>query len=292
MFSGFTEPPYKTYIFWFSNLLIITFDLFLEITDSEEYEYVRGYYDLESGSECGASKGSSGFYDVGFVKLKLTCTNDREAKNGNCTTAIDGVETEANPISKAAWQFTRLNLPKKVNGDIDVGEETEESAFLSTLKQMANMFEGIVAFFNDGYNNQMRNKGYGKVIIKGKSWIRLYNPDHKKLAGTHRVKKITINDNWASMAGGNHQSSEYGQEYSYDMIDPISGQTISAGVAAYEPLIGGEEIPYRKPIKYSSPFFIFKFSPQLVKEMRIIRVKICFISVRFFYFCGFFCTIC
>ena len=218
-----------------------------KITDTDDYEYIYGYYDLHPTNGFGVIKDNSGNYAYGYVQLKPTCAKDDDANGFNCS----GIgKQEVSPISKAGWQFTRLNLPKKVSGDSDVGESSDDSAVLSMFKGFLNMFESIITFVNGGYNLKLRNKDFAKFIVKGKSWIRLYNPEQVKYAGTHRVKKISITDNWDKMAGGNHQSSTYGQEYSYNMTEGDSDKIISAGVASYEPMIAGDENPHRLPQKY------------------------------------------
>ena len=229
--------------------------------DEKDYEYVQGYYDLASSDSYGAVLGNSGNYEYGYIKFRTACTKDREASsNGSCGI----LKNEANPISKAAWQFVRLNLPKKISGTLGVKGGEDENVMKEALKLLANSFKQIKGFFKGGINNDLRSQGFGDKIIKGKSWIRLYNPEKVKYAGTHRVSKIEITDNWSNMAGGDHENSTYGQEYFYtteskvgDIIESSTGNVLyddthygSSGVAAYEPLIGGDENPHRLPDKY------------------------------------------
>jgi hypothetical protein len=78
--------------------------------------------------------------------------------------------------------------------------------------------------------------------------MRLTSPGLKKKGGGQRVKAIRFFDNWAAMAGGNEAA--YGKTYDYT-IDREDGKgTISSGVASYEPMIGGDELPQRLPAKY------------------------------------------
>ncbi|MCB0647468.1 MAG: hypothetical protein KDC49_12455 [Saprospiraceae bacterium] len=226
------------------------FKVLAEIKDKEgKWEYVTGYYDLNDTNPYGAVKSGTGDYTHGYIQLKTTCTKDREAGGNNCSGI--GIN-EANPISKAIWQFIRLNMPKEVHGDTDdIGEEFDEDAVLSVFQGMAQMFESVLAFAHGGYNNELRNRDFGKHIFKGKSWIRLYNPQQSKLGGTHRVKKITINDNWKQMSQSTAENSEYGQVYEYTTSN-ATGESISSGVAAYEPLIGGDEISLRLPDEYAT----------------------------------------
>jgi len=67
--------------------------------------------------------------------------------------------------------------------------------------------------------------------------------------GGARVKQVSISDNWQAMTGG--KNAFYGQTYDYTTIDPETGESISSGVAANEPLMGRAESPLVKPIRYS-----------------------------------------
>lgn len=64
----------------------------------------------------------------------------------------------------------------------------------------------------------------------------------RKYGGGHRVKAVTINDNWNSMTAGVENSASYTMQYSYDNPD---GE--SSGVASYEPAFGGDENPFYYP---------------------------------------------
>jgi hypothetical protein len=56
-------------------------------------------------------------------------------------------------------------------------------------------------------------------------------------------------DRWDSMANG--KASTYGQEYKYTMQHKIGNktETLSSGVASYEPFAGGEENPWKFPLE-------------------------------------------
>src|SRR6202007_1546401 len=74
------------------------------------YEYVSGYADIDYGSASYnipiVSPGNtSGYYDYGRIKLSEVPGGDHLA--GLCC----GIN--ANPISKAAWQFARIHTPRQ-----------------------------------------------------------------------------------------------------------------------------------------------------------------------------------
>ncbi len=225
------------------------FKVFAKVNDVSDYEFVQGYAEIE---DWGALEdlGASGI-DKGYIKLKTACTKDREvSSNGICNGPLN---YEANPISKTIWQFARLYLPNLVYGNPSGNISENANDFISVGQSFKNLFSDFSTIFQGGINNKMKNKNYGKSIIKGKSWVRLNNPFWKKLAGTHRVKKIVISDEWSTMTQNQHQNSEYGQEFYYTSKDmTMNGNTfeISSGVASYEPLIGAEDNPFRLPKTY------------------------------------------
>lgn len=221
------------------NLQNIYFRFLADVTNNNDYEYVSGYFDIDdnaSGGFGGAGL-SGGNYEYGWLKLKTVPIGDRQGSDA------------CNPISKATWQYGRLQLPRKVWNQPDPQGNTVEQ----TLQALANssFFLNIYQTFL-GPNKTIRNKGYGMNAVTQKSWIRLNSPYGKKLGGGSRVKSITIGDNWKAMtsnSGYTPNDAEYGQTYSYTTTE--SGQTISSGVASYEPQAGGDENPFRQPVFFS-----------------------------------------
>ncbi len=185
---------------------------------------------------CGALKiGTNGNYEYGFIYIKTTYTKDPNILN-------------ANQISKTAWQFTKNNYTKILFGmDADPAFSTEEGA-----KALANLFLPIgnivKTISQTSPNDVLQNKFVAQNFTPNKSYIRLYEPEYCKLGGNGaRVKQVTINDNWNNMTGA--RSSSYNIKYDYKKI--IGKDTISSGVASYEPEIGGDENPWKQPILYA-----------------------------------------
>lgn len=198
------------------------------------YEYISGYAQLDGS---GGMINNSGIYDCGYVKLKEITIGKK---------ALPPTPLYVNPISKAAWQTGRVNYPQLVwdanftpgGGPIDV------------IKSLVNsdITQNLLSAYK-GPNLSLAEKDYGKEAVMGKSWIRLYDPQGKKYGGGSRVSKLTINDGWNSITG-TQNSASYGQEYTYTTDE--NGETISSGVAAYEPMIGGDENPFRLPNYYTN----------------------------------------
>lgn len=150
--------------------------------------------------------------------------------------------TTFHPISLAAYQLMRLELPHLVyEGYENNGSPTQ------IIKALIGFGKEIKRSLN-GFNRTAKLESKGREVEVAKSWIRLSNPSYKKYGGGSRVKQLIISDEWTGGGG----ESKYGQTYDYTTSETIAGQPIqiSSGVAAYEPLIGGEENLMKNPLPY------------------------------------------
>lgn len=214
----------------------------------EHKEYVEGYARLTNGEndavDAGLMPGTSGNHIQGWIKVELESRNDRVPSNEN---------KYVHPFAKAAWQMTRLQqanvvYPSSVYTAPDPNKSDEEQ-LKALVPRWPNLFE---IFKNE--NSYMRRKGFAQEIKLEHSWIRLPDGNQTKFGGGSRVKKVEIFDGWDQLSQdrfGNPIQNEanYGQEYSYTLEE--EGRTISSGVASYEPLIGGDENPFRQPAPYT-----------------------------------------
>jgi len=198
-------------------------------------ESVPGYFTFDKANSGVVSKAGK---LVGYVKLKQVDM-----------TGIGGINVT--PITKAAVQFTRINIPREFYNQPNV----HENGFIAVIKELVgindfkNLINASVAALN-AENLIMLAAGAGSTFdTGGHSVIRLFNPIGAKLGGGHRVKKITIADNWHQMVNKENDFS-YGQEYTYTTLGADNKTLISSGVAAYEPFIGEEENPFRQPVYY------------------------------------------
>ncbi len=102
--------------------------------------------------------------------------------------------------------------------------------------------DGIKNAFTDPIK-ALRSDGKARYVELDKCFARVDEPRGIKYGGGHRVKAIRIKDNWQQMS--NQYTSTYQQLYDYTTTEVFNGttRTISSGVAAYEPSIGGDENP-------------------------------------------------
>lgn len=161
------------------------------------------------------------------------------------------------PVSKAALQTMRLELPALAYP----GSEGSSSPFLVEITKLVGLVATIKNIFKGFESNKMASGSAEYVGVTQNaglktSWIRLCNPRFKKFGGGHRVKSVTLDDNWGSMASGK-PSAVYGQTYTYTtkqqvvVGDEEQTFTISSGVASWEPALGGEENLWKEPVTYN-----------------------------------------
>lgn len=182
--------------------------------------------------------------------------------NGNPSIAIPIKKIKAtkgkitHPITLAALQTMRLELQDLTYGPaLNLNDNNPTKASMTTmLRQLLARKQSneLKALFS-GFERTAMERSWTKDVAIGettsdRSWIRLPDPDYIKYGGGSRVKKVTINDQWNIAQGGG--ASTYGQEYSYRMTEPGVSTPISSGVAAYEPMVGGEENALREPLPY------------------------------------------
>lgn len=185
-------------------------------------EYVSGYADIDMSSTMGLEQDASGNYAYGYFYV----------------VADDG----RHPFSKRAWQHIRTNQPALANSGRRLKQTNSVGERVNQIKSLGNVFTQVRQMF-EGFYNFCADKDWGREVVGGKSWVRLMVPDKVKYGGGLRVRQITMKDHWAE-----DEEGIYGQLYEYTLEE--DGETISSGVAAYEPLVGGDENPLRCAKKY------------------------------------------
>lgn len=217
----------------------------LNKTGAPEYEYIPGYCTVKDYGIYSSAQD----YTIVWIELEPETVKDK-----------DDVQPDKkiyNPLVINGMHFMRIYLNDKLYpGSNPKGED--ESAILGLLSA----FSDLLSFFRNENKSLMR-KGYCSSIIPEKSFVRLGSPNMKKKGGGLRVKSIRLIDNWKHMAhrsNNPYDSFEYGQEYIY------GDEKMSYGVASYEPMIGGEENPFRTPIRIQEKVRLAPDSRYFIEE--------------------------
>lgn len=206
---------------YFEGMTNLYFRMYVNLDNAGHYEYVPGYGTIKSISMVDS--------ETAAVELNT----------------VEG----AHPAALASWQFFRMNLPIYAYP----GSETtsEDSDFKAAIRSLLTAVQQL-SELTENFNTKSRRKKYGDQIDLSRSWVRLCSPSFAKLGGGSRVKSVRISDNWKAMSGVGEDAS-YGQDYDYTTTTRVNGvdQTISSGVATYEPMIGADENPFRQPFPYT-----------------------------------------
>ena len=199
-------------------------------TADKKNEYVSGYAEVDRSDPHFMGKVSG---NIGYIKIKTVPVSD---KPGGLGAAMN-----INPITKAAWQFSRINTPKYAFNQPDP-DDTEFEVIVKLLAA-ADMVSQIINMFK-GPNIRMLEHGFGSYFDTKRSWIRLNDPDGQKFGGGSRVSAITVSDNWDTM-----EPTEAGSSYT-QLFEYKTAEGKSSGVASYEPMMGADENPFREPVFY------------------------------------------
>ena len=204
-------------------------------------------------------KFENGRYDFvpGYATVKTVDANIVTLSSGKKAFGIglegaklkDSGNSDYNPISVAAIQFGRIHLSRYLSpsnqGNVDEGAD-----LLDILGALAGAFTSFGELFT-GPNFPLWSTNVGRELVINKSWVRLTNPNEKKLGGGHRVKEIRMFDAWDALSSSGDEYY-YGQSYEYTLEDNVS----SSGVAAYEPQIGGDENVWRQPLSNDTKYLL------------------------------------
>ena len=193
----------------------------------DDFDFVTGYLEIEESLDFGLFKDNEGV-QYASIPVKLV-------KGGKGI-----LETDVNPIVKAGWHYGRKYLNRKV---YSISNEEDVDDLKGVVMEIIGSIPAIFDIFSSP-NGKLQERRIARRFIKNKSWIRLMNPNGRKLGGGHRVKTVRMHDQWDTMTGNDGKAiykQFYGQEYDYDSADGNS-----SGVATYEPL-GSKENPFVKP---------------------------------------------
>ncbi|SHN08361.1 DUF5977 domain-containing protein [Chitinophaga sp. CF418] len=226
------EEVYNRYL---QNMDKLYFRLFVEMPGDKfgkGREYVPCYATLDPGQ--------FGFINGGktiWVRMKAI---DPAAK-------MNTPRSVYSPLAQSAIQFLKLNLPSKAYPGSDVGDDLSAVDAIKVLMSQADNINNLLLTFEV----MTRVKKWARNVDLSRSYARLNNPYYKKYGGGLRVKKVVVYDYWNKMT--KQKESVYGQEYQYTTTRDVNGkkEVISSGVASYEPIIGGEENPWKLPVEYN-----------------------------------------
>lgn len=202
------------------------------------YEYVSGFFEIE---EIGNASDNSQY---GYIKVK----KERAGM------------FNAHPVTRMALQYGMNNVPHNLYPGSDMRRAEDKFKARAIADMVFGVIPDIMSMLMGKYN-YFEKFGFCQKLKLDRSYIRIPEIDGYKKGGGHRVKKVTLSDNWGVMTEYKESTSEYAIEYTYQTTDN-AGNSISSGVASYEPDAGAEENPWKEPLNADA-----------IKKMRGKRMK-------------------
>lgn len=239
--AGVTDIS-KSYLLNGSNLMYFSFNINIAGQAFSEFDQVKGYAEVENIGYC---PGSSTYL---YIKVKPV--------------TLTGTHVKPSPMVNTAINMARAYVP-----DLLYFQQAERSNGLNynhadRLKK-ASLQVADAIFGKNSIAELMKDYKAAHKFQKGKSYVKLAMGT-AKVGGGSRVSKITFSDGWNDMISG-ESSSLIGYNYYYENED-----LSSSGVASYEPLLGGEENPFRSGKSYSLSTNKSKYPPydpiEMIKE--------------------------
>ncbi|NQX97999.1 MAG: hypothetical protein HRT73_08985, partial [Flavobacteriales bacterium] len=251
MSNPISQADIKNYV---DGLDEIYFKTYLKLknkykTSTPAYDYVEGYAQF------------NGLYELGTdPNLNTMWVGIKNVTPGQL------INSAINPIKLAGLRDIRFNRTDLLSGQNTAADNIGSLGAIITvvptiLGAIGDLMQTITGFYNYG----VMNGWCDQIDIRDDfpSYIRLNNPVGKKYGGGCRVQSIDLADSWSELnTSSSYKGSSYGQVYTYTLEDGVT----SSGVAEYEPLIGGEENPFRQPVRYSSDRLIIKDNALMVEE--------------------------
>lgn len=151
-----------------------------------------------------------------------------------------------NVISIVGWQHIQSNRPHLTTPRVEPIKSSDSNK-TKVKKILGFLTPAQLAHIQQigGFYGYARKRRWCQKVDLSKAMIRLNIPDGIKYGGGSRVKKVSLTDGWEF---GQTKAATYGQVYEYTKEE--NGELISSGVAAYEPLFGGDEIALRHAKRY------------------------------------------
>lgn len=176
-------------------------------------------------------------YTHGFVTLKSTRKIRKPSE-----------KYKYHPMAIAGWTYLQTSAPELFQDQAGFSDDVNDGNFMGKIGAFMNIIPEMITNWG-GVKSYCAGKEFCDQIDLRLSCIRLASPDKIKFGGGHRVKEISINDNWKASAGGDETDRTYGQRYDYTIEE--NGKIISSGVASYEPQAGGDENALKYPYFYA-----------------------------------------
>jgi hypothetical protein len=210
---------------YFEDVRQLYFEARVELTDGDNLEKVTGYAEIDPQRAFVWQQGVNGAPDRVVVPL-LGVNQNNETITSN---------SAMHPITFAGLEKMRLEMHRLTYSLPFSDQHFSPQQLLGALAQFG-------AFFQNYYQQQRIRRSAMRISSSPsqKSYLRLADGSYRKYGDGSRVRTVTLSDEWLRSIAPD-QVNSYVQRYTYEQEGP-KGQLISSGVAAFEPMIGKEEM--------------------------------------------------
>lgn len=203
------------------NLMYYSFQVRLgreELDDADStYEDVNGFFEIEHAGDIEGT-------DYAYIKMRPE---------------FAGIWSTS-PIVRNALQQGMARAPFIFYPGSDAMRSRHTSSGNKLVSMLLGAIPEAIAMLTNKYQYFIARNFCKKVNLEN-CRIRVDVKD-KKYGGGHRVKSVTVQDNWNAMTSGVENTAAYTMLYDYNHED---GHT--SGVTSYEPAMGGDENPFFYP---------------------------------------------
>jgi len=147
------------------------------------------------------------------------------------------------PFKLAGLQYLRYS-----RGDLSTLHGDASGAAINIIMSSVSFITSGMEMLSGYYNWAIMRGHCEQIGDQEASYIRLDSPDGIKYGGGHRVRSIYVNDSWGDQSAESIGNSSYTENYYYKSLE--GRETTSSGVAAYEPVTGGEENAMKRPVYF------------------------------------------
>ncbi len=222
------------------------------VDNGKVLDYIDGYAELDKSFTPVVANILNSFekYPYGILKVKKKSVGT----------------TDFHPFELAALhslKFQRFDLRSPVT--VNFGATFNVNAATAAVNNILNDVFGTIAE-ERGFYRLAKALNYGDDIYWKSlpSLIRLNDFDGIKLGGGARVKAVHVKDAWDSMTLTAEGESTYSKYYFYENEDGSS-----SGVCTFEPAGGGEDNPFKMPVKSNQSDGFFFNDNSLISTLPI-----------------------
>ncbi len=236
------QGDYKRFLLNGSSQMYFSFNMNIAGDAFDDFDQVKGYAEVSSIGTCPNSS------DHLYIEVKPV--------------PLQGTEVRPSPMVNTGINTARAYASDQLYFQQREHPDGHNRNHFDRLKK-ASLQVADAVLGRNSIPELMKDYSASRYFHASKSYVRLALTE-PKIGGGSRVSSLRFSDEWSAKSFG-ESSSLVGYNYHYVLEDGRS-----SGVASYEPLLGGEENPFRSGHSYALSNNSSKYPPydpvELIKE--------------------------